>query len=104
MEEKKFFIDIIIEKEKKRNASMRLAYEKRLSDLPRGSLLIRELNGKKYCYLRYREGDKVIQKYAGTIQEEEKIRAKIAERKHLSELLSMLEEERKRIVKMEAIK
>lgn len=73
-------------------------------DLLRGSLVIRELNGKKYCYLRYRDGQKVIQKYAGTIEQEEMIRAKIAERKHLSALLAMLEEESKRILKMEAIK
>lgn len=54
--------------------------------------------------MRYREGKKVIQKYAGTIEQEETIRAKIAERKHLIELISMLEEESKRIMKMEAVK
>ena len=104
MEDKKHFIDAILEKEKQRNANMRLAYEKRISDLPRGSLVIRELNGRKYCYLRYREGKKVVQKYAGKIEQEEMIRAKIAERKHLTELVLMLEEERKRILKMEAVK
>ena len=104
MKEKKYFIDAILEKEKQRNENMRLAYEKRIMDLPRGSLFIRELNGRKYCYLRYRDGKKVIQKYAGRIEEEEMIRAKIAERKHLTELVAMLEEESKRILKMEAIK
>lgn len=104
MKEKKHFIDAILEKEKQRNENMRFAYEKRMMDLPRGSLVIRELNGRKYCYLRYRDGKKVIQKYAGTIEQEEMIRAKIAERKHLTELLAMLEEESKRILKMEAIK
>ena len=104
MKEKKYFIDAILEKEKQRNKNMRLAYEKRIMDLPRGSLVIRELNGRKYCYLRYRDGKKVIQKYAGTIEQEEMIRAQIAERKHLTELITMLDEERKRILKMEAIK
>ena len=104
MKEKKYFIDAVLEKEKQRNENMRLAYEKRIMDLPRGSLVIRELNGRKYCYLRYRDGKKVIQKYAGTIEQEEMIRAKIAERKHLTELVAMLEEEGKRILKMEAIK
>lgn len=104
MKEKKYFIDTVIEKEKQRNENMRSAYEKRMSDLPRGSLFIRNINGKKYCYLRYREGKKVVQKYAGTIQQEETIREKIAEREHLADLISMLEEERKRIIKMEAIK
>lgn len=104
MREKKHFIDAILEKEKQRNENMRLAYKKRIMDLPRGSLVIRELNGRKYCYLRYRDGKKVIQKYAGTIEQEEMIRAKIAERKHLTELLAMLKEESRRILKMEAIK
>ena len=104
MREKRHFIDAILEKEKQRNENMRLAYKKRIMDLPRGSLVIRELNGRKYCYLRYRDGKKVIQKYAGTIEQEELIRAKIAERKHLTELLEMLEEESERILKMEAIK
>lgn len=56
MKEKKYFIDAILEKEKQRNENMRLAYGKRIMDLPRGSLVIRELNGRKYCYLRYRDG------------------------------------------------
>ena len=104
MREKRYFIDAVLEKEKQRNEKMRLAYEKRMLHLPRGSLVIREFNGRKYCYLRYRDGKKVIQKYAGTIEQEEMLRAQIAERKHLTDLISMLEEERKRIAKMEAVK
>ena len=104
MKEKKYFIDVVLEKEKQRNANMRLAYEKRILELPKGSLVIRELGGRKYCYLRYREGEKVIQKYAGTVEQEEIIRAQIAERKHLISLVAMLEEESKRIKKMEAVK
>lgn len=104
MKEKKYFINAILEKEKQRNKNMRLAYEKRIMDLPRGSLVIRELNGRRYCYLCFRDGKKVIQKYAGTIEQEEMIRAKIAERKHLTELVAVLEEESERILKMEAIK
>lgn len=104
MKEKRHFIDAILEKEKQRNENMRLAYKKRIMDLPRGSLVIREFNGRRYCYLRYRDGKNVIQKYAGTIKQEAIIRAKIEERKHLTELLAMLEEENERILKMEEIK
>lgn len=104
MKVNKHFIDAVLEKERQRNEKMRSAYEKRVSDIPRGSLVIRELNGRKYCYLRYREGKKVVQKYAGTIEQEEMIRAQIAERKHLIELIAMLEEENERILKMEAVK
>ena len=104
MKEKKYFIDVVLEKEKRRNENMLLAYEKRILELPKGSLVVRELNGRKYCYLRYREGEKVVQKYAGTVEQEQTIRAQIAERKHLIELIAMLEEENKRIIKMEAVK
>lgn len=104
MKEKKYFIDTVLEKERKRNENMRQAYKKRISTLPKGSLVVRELNGKKYCYLRFREGKKVVQKYAGTIEQEESIRTQIAERKHLIELIAMLEEENKRIIKMGAVK
>ena len=102
--EKKYYIRIILEKEKKRNENMLLAYEKRLLNLPRGSLFIRILNGKEYCYLRYREGKKVIQKYAGTIEQKEFLSSQIEERKHLEKLIEMLKEEQKLIEKMELIK
>lgn len=101
---KKYYISIILEKEKKRNENMLLAYEKRLLKFPRGSLFIRNLNGKKYCYLRYREGKKVIQKYAGTIEQKEFLSSQIEERKHLEKLIEMLKEEQKLIEKMELIK
>ena len=104
MEGKKYFIDAVLKREKQRNENMRIMYEQRITELPRGSLVIRELNGKQYCYLRYRDGKKVIQKYAGTIEQAENIRAKIDERKHLLKLLEMLEEENKRIKKMEGVK
>lgn len=83
---------------------MILEYRKRIIELPRGSLVIRERNGRKYCYLRYREGKKVIQKYVGTIEQEKIIYSKIEEREHLMKIVKMLEEENKCIGKMEAIK
>ena len=104
MRKKNYFIDIVLEKEKKRNESMLQAYTKRLSELPKGSLLIRKINGNEYCYLRYREGEKVIHKYAGTINQVGEIKEKINERKHLIDLIEMLKKENKRILKMEAIK
>lgn len=104
MEKKNYYVDLVLKKEKKRNESMLQAYMNRLSELPKGSLVIRRINGKEYCYLRYREKDKVIHKYAGTINQVDDIKAKIEERKHLMDLIDMLKEEKKRILKMEAVK
>ena len=56
---RKHYIDVILEKEKLRNENMQLEYMKRISELPKGSLVVRKLNGREYCYLRYREGEKV---------------------------------------------
>ena len=103
MREKKHYIDVVLEKERQRNEKMRLAYQQRVLELPRGSLTIRELNGRKYCYLRYREGKRVIQKYAGTVEQEATLRSQLEERTHLEELIVMLNEENKRILKMEGI-
>ena len=101
---RKHYIDVILEKEKLRNENMQLEYMKRISELPKGSLVVRKLNGREYCYLRYREGEKVIQKYVGTIDVIDDIRSKIDERNHLIKLVEMLKEEKERIRKMEAIK
>lgn len=104
MENKKYYIDIVLEKEKRRNENMLLSYTKRLSELPKGSLVIRKINNNQYCYLRYREGKKVILKYSGTINQVDDIKSKIEERKHLIKLIEMLKKENKRIMKMEALK
>lgn len=104
MEDKKYYIDAVLEKEKQRNQNMRTSYERRMLTLPKGTLAIREINGRRYCYLRYREGKKTIQKYAGTFEHAHAIREKIAEREHLAKLIRMLEEEHMRILKMEAIR
>ena len=104
MKENRYYIDVILEKEKIRNVKMQLSYKKRIEDLPKGGLVIRNINGKEYCYLRYREGNKIIQKYAGKIENVDTIRSQIDERKHLLKLVHMLEEEYERIKKMEGIK
>ena len=39
--------------------------EKRLLNLPNGSIKQREIYGKKYYYLQYRKNNKIIQKYLG---------------------------------------
>lgn len=48
MKDRKYFIDIILEKEKQHNKNMRSSYSERLSKLPRGTLVIRELKGRAY--------------------------------------------------------
>ncbi|MDD5464918.1 MAG: hypothetical protein PHP73_01025 [Candidatus Omnitrophica bacterium] len=48
--------------------------EKRLVNLPIGSIKEREISGKRYYYLQFRKDKKVIQKYLGKNKPEEIIR------------------------------
>ena len=83
MESQQYLIDAVIEKEKRRIEKMRSKCEERLSEFPRGSLVIREANGRKYCYLRDRDGKRVITKYAGTGSKIDDLRAILAERESI---------------------
>ena len=104
MPTEKFVIDNIIEKEKIRNQEMRLAYEQRLSGFPRGSLTIRESKGRKYCYFKYRDGKKIITKYAGTEKMISELQEQIEERDRLAEMIRMLDAEYEKIEKLENIR
>lgn len=104
MSTEKYVIDNIIEKEKVRNREMRAAYERRLLSFPRGTLTIRESNGRKYCYFKYRDGKKIVTKYAGTESRIAELQAQVEERDRLSEMIKKLDAEYERIEKLETIR
>ena len=47
--------------------------EKKLSLLPKGSVKERKISTRKYYYLQYRVGKKIIQKYLGKVKPEKLI-------------------------------
>ena len=100
MENRQYLIDAVIEKEKCRIEKMRSECEERLSEFPRGSLVIRESNGRKYCYFRYRDGKKVVTKYAGTERKIDDLRAVLAERDNLINEIKNLDVELDRIARI----
>ena len=104
MENRKYLIDTVIEKEKSRIVEMRRECEDRLAEFPRGSLVIRDSNGRQYCYFRYRDGKKIVTKYAGTIKKLDELKAIIAKREELLNEIKSLDAEIERIEKIEAIK
>lgn len=65
--------------------------EKRLLNLPNGSIKEREISGKKYYYLQYRENKKIIQKYLGKVRPEAIIK-QIKDRNVLKEELKKVNE------------
>ena len=104
MTTEKFVIDSIIEKEKNRNREMRQACQQRLLEFPRGSLTIRESKGRKYCYFKYRDGKKIITKYAGTEKMITELQEQIKKRDHLVEMIRTLDAEYEKIEKLENIR
>lgn len=99
-----YIIDSVIQQEKARNLQMQEEYKKKISGLPQGSLLIRKLGSKEYCYMHYKKNGKVYNQYAGTVQKATEIKEQIAKRKHFENILNNLQSEYKRIEAMEKVK
>ncbi len=98
------FISTIIEKEEKRNKIMIERYSEELDSLPKGILKPKNINGKIYYYLVFRDGNKIISKYIG--KDEEKItliKEQLSRRKQIQEILKKLSKEKNQIQKMEAL-
>ncbi len=102
-DDRKFIIDDVIEEEKSRNRELRDALSREFDELPKGSLVIREVDGRKYCYLRYREGKKVITKYAGTWRKIDEIKDMIDRRRVLADEIKNLDDEFEKIEKVESV-
>ena len=77
--------------------------EKRLLNLPLGSIKEREISGKRYYYLQFRKDKKVIQKYLGKNKPEEIIR-QIRERNVLKRELKKVSEALKIVKRSEGKK
>ena len=91
-------INIAVKKEAVRNEQMISEYEKLISALPKGSLICRK---NEYYYLKYRENGKVCDKYIGKdMKLVEDIKEKLKLRKHYTEMLELLKEEKKTIHKV----
>lgn len=65
--------------------------EKKLASLPKGSIKERKISGRKYYYLQYRIGKKVVHKYLGRKRPDE-ILKHIQERKRLKAELKKVDE------------
>jgi len=77
--------------------------EKRLLNLPIGSIKEREISGKRYYYLQFRKDKKVIQKYLGK-NKPEAIISQIRERNVLKRELKKVSEALKIVKRSEGKK
>lgn len=81
-------------REAKRMSALRESYEKQLASLPKGSLQVKERNGRKYFYLAYRCDGKVMSEYAGNDESVvADLKEKLERRKNIENLLKSIKNE-----------
>lgn len=75
----------VLQEELDRVRSLKKKYEEKLKEYPPGYLLERRAREKVYHYLSYRRGDRIEQKYLGSLSESElkEYRRKIEDKKAL---------------------
>lgn len=79
----------ILEDELDRSYRMLYTYEEKMLTLPKGSIFVRKRGTREYCYLNYRESNKVISKYIGSQDSDDvaNIKRDIEERKRIAGLI-----------------
>ena len=91
----------LLKEEKERNLEMQGTHLREIDSLPKGVIVAKTTNGKKYYYLRYRDKDKVRADYLGSDESAlDDIKFKIAKRKHLQGIVKRLKLEYKQICKI----
>jgi len=85
--------------ERERLNELIVFYNKKIEDLPKGSISNKTINGKKYAYILYRKKNKVITEYIGPIKSEKaaNLKAKINERREYETLLKKAKENLKEV-------
>ena len=79
--------------EKQRIDYMLDKYQQALEGLPKGTISEKQVGGKTYYYLKYRDGGKVVSKYI-TKENVDSMRQQIERRRHIESMVRSLSEER----------
>lgn len=84
----------MLEEELDRNARAQDAYAAERDRLPKGSVTVKRRGKRAYCYLKYRDGSRVVTDYIGPAElVEEELRAKVSRRKEVEASMRQLREE-----------
>ncbi|HZK83714.1 MAG TPA: hypothetical protein VFC58_03385 [Desulfosporosinus sp.] len=73
----------VLEEEYERLKRMEIAYSSKINELPKGSIQIKTIKGRKYAYLARREGKRVVTQYLSTDED------------HMNVLLKQIEQRKK---------
>lgn len=77
-----------------RNERSQSAYAREIATLPRGSVAVKMRRGRPYCYLKFRDGDKVVTEYVGSEDKVgDELRRKVERRRSLEAVLRRLKRE-----------
>ncbi len=94
------YFAITVERKLKRMSALRESYENLLANLPKGSLRVKERNGKKYFYLSYRRDGKVVSDYVGNNEDTlDGLKEQLRRRKGIEKLLKKINNELRLISK-----
>ena len=84
----------MLEEELDRNSRAQEAYVAACNGLPKGSITIKRRGNKEYCYLKYRDGARIVTEYVGAAQKVETgLRSAVARRKEIEASIRQLKEE-----------
>lgn len=94
-------IKAVFQDELERNQRLVARYEKELESLPKGSVFKRKIGNHEYLYLNYRDGEKVISKFLGKMNEFniQELQLQLDKRKEYKALLKKLKIEQKELLK-----
>jgi len=94
-------IESMLAEERQRNLDMQKSYIAEIHKLPKGSVVVKKVGNKEYCYLKYRQGEKFISQYMGPASEKaEQLKKEVEKRRHFEKLLRELKAEHKIIRKV----
>ena len=84
----------VLEEEYERLKRMEIAYSSKINELPRGSIQIKTIKGRKYAYLMSREGKKVVSRYLNTDENQMNVlRKQIEQRKKFEKEIRQIHED-----------
>jgi len=90
----------VLKEELDRLIKMEQAYTVKINSLPKGSIRIKTISGKKYTYLMYRDGNSIKTKYIGLNVDLTDLSTKIEQRKKLKKELCEIKKDIKFIRKV----
>jgi len=91
----------MLQEEKQRNLEMQEACQGEIYSLPKGSIVVKNISGNSYYYLKYRQNDKIKTDYIGKDENAaDSVKRGIEKRKHLQGVLKRLRLEYKQICKI----